>query len=189
MSNSAGPGSSLNAKQARFVEEYLIDLNATQAAIRAGYSEKGAHVRGAELLSNRKIADAVADAKDSRSERTEITQDRVLAELAKIGFSDIRKALTDSGNLVDPQEWDDDTAGAIASLEVVTVRGSAGDEREFDHIHKIKTWDKLSALEKIGKHLGMFDGAGSGDDTKPDKMVFEIKVNAPIGDVRVTKPE
>ena len=69
----------MTAKQKRFVEEYLIDLNATQAAIRAGYAEKSASVEGARLLANAKVAVAVAAAQAERSERTEITQDYVLA--------------------------------------------------------------------------------------------------------------
>ena len=151
----------LTAKQGRFVAEYLIDLNATQAAIRAGYSEKTANEQGSRLLANVKIASAVAEAQAKRSQRTEITQDRVLAELAKIGFSDLRRVLTPMGGLIDAQDWDDDFAGAVASVEV--VRRTSGEYDEdgkpiMDHVHKIKTWDKLGALEKIGKHLGMFSG-------------------------------
>jgi phage terminase small subunit len=191
MSNSAGPGSSLSAKQARFVEEYLIDLNATQAAIRAGYSEKGATVRGSELLANRKVADAIAAAQGKRSKRTEITQDRVLRELARIGFSDIRKAVSWGSTpeaIIDGQaiypvelnpsaEIDDDTACAISEV-ALTAQGV-----------RLKMHDKLSALEKIGKHLGMFEGGGGAADDEPQRLTFDINVNAPVGDVRVTKPE
>jgi len=151
----------LTAKQQRFVEEYLIDLNATQAAIRAGYSPKTANRTGPENLSKPVIAAAIACAQANRSARTEITQDRVLAELAKIGFSDIRKVLTPGGGIMDPHEWDDETAGAIASFEAVTVHRGEEDEngnKVPEHISKFKTWDKLAALEKLGKHLGMFSG-------------------------------
>lgn len=147
----------LTAKQARFVEEYLIDLNATQAAIRTGYSAKTAEVQGCRLLSIAKINAAVVKAMDKRTQRTEVTQDMVIAELAKIGFSDLRNVLTNSGQLIDPQDWDDKTAGAISSIEVVARLGGNGDDNEpIDYTHKIKTWDKGSALEKLGKHLGMF---------------------------------
>ena len=143
MGNSAGPGSSLTAKQERFVEEYLIDLNATQAAIRAGYSEKGAHVRGSELLSNRKIADAIALGRKRLSEESGITQAFVL------------ECIT----------------------EAITL--SKGGENVMG-IYK--------GAELLGKHLGMFEGGGAGDD-KPQRMQFDINVNAPVKDVRVTKPE
>lgn len=151
----------LTAKQERFVAEYLIDLNATQAAIRAGYSEKTAHVIGPENLGKPIIQGAISEAQAKRAERTEITQDRVLSELAKIGFSDLRKVVTTHGSLIDVQDWDDDTAGAIASVEVVKRPSGEYDEDNkpiLDHVAKIKTWDKLSALEKLGKHLGMFSG-------------------------------
>ena len=150
----------LTAKQAAFVEEYLIDLNATQAAIRAGYSAKTANEQGCENLTKPNISAAIAEAKDARSERTEITQDRVLQELARLGFSDLRNVLTSGGSLLNPQDWDDDTAASISSVEVVTNSGEHGTDKDGNKIvertHKIKVWDKNSALEKLGKHLGMF---------------------------------
>lgn len=155
----------LTAKQRRFVEEYLVDLNATQAAIRAGYSQKTAASIGEENLRKPDIAKAVSDAQKKRSERTEITQDMVLQELAKIGFSDIRKVMrwgettirteTDKDGedvevpyhgiaLIDSSEIDDNTAAAIAEVS----EGREG--------LKIKMHDKKGALVDIGRHLGMF---------------------------------
>jgi len=165
----------LTAKQQTFVEEYLIDLNATQAAIRAGYSKKTAYIIGHENLSKPNIAEAIQKAKAERSERTGVTADMVIAELAKIGFSDLRNVLTSSGQLIDPQDWDDATAGAISSLEVVVnSRGGSGDENEpIDYTHKIKVWDKNSALEKLGKHLGMFV------DRSEVKVEATIEVESP----------
>lgn len=150
----------LTDKQARFVEEYLVDLNATQAAIRAGYSEDTARSIASENLSKPDIAEAIAAAQAERSKRTQVTQDMVIQELARIGFSDLRKALTPDGHLIDPQDWDDDTAAAIASMEVVR-RSNIGKDKDdpdepIEFTHKIKTWDKNSALEKLAKHLGMF---------------------------------
>lgn len=83
----------LNAKQRRFLDEYLIDLNATQAAIRAGYSAKTASSQGERLLRNVEVQALLTERMKAREKRTEITQDKVLAELAKIGFADIRRAL------------------------------------------------------------------------------------------------
>ena len=76
-------------RQARFVDEYLLDLNATQAAIRAGYSAKTAQEQGSRLLSNVIVQDAVAEAMAARSERTQVTAGRVVQELAKIAFADM----------------------------------------------------------------------------------------------------
>lgn len=170
---------SLTDKQQRFVEEYLVDLNATQAAIRAGYSEKTASEMGYENLSKPQIAEAIAGAQAQRSERTQITQDQVLLELAKVGFSDLRNVFTSGGGIVDPQDWDDQTAGAISSVEV--VRRQSGDYDENDnpipeYVHKIRVWDKVSALEKMGKHLGMFPTRveGSGENGEHE-LVFRWK--------------
>lgn len=151
----------LTAKQQRFVEEYLVDLNAAQAAIRAGYSEKTAKEIGCENLTKPHIAKAIADEMNKRSKRTEITADRVLQELAKIGFADIRKAVkwgaapecTDKDDdeapiypveLVPSDVIDDDVAAAVSEVSL-TAQGV-----------KIKMYDKKAALDSIAKHLGMF---------------------------------
>lgn len=154
----------LTAKQRRFVEEYLVDLNATQAAVRAGYSQKTAGQIGGENLEKPEIAAAIQDAQARRSERTEITQDMVLRELAKIGFADIRKVVrwsntelqtaeTEDGPITVPyhglmltsaDEIDDDTAAAISEIS----QGKEG--------LKVKFHDKKGALVDIGRHLGMF---------------------------------
>lgn len=160
----------LTPKQRAFVREYLIDLNATQAAIRAGYAESGASVEGSRLLANAKIASAVEAAMKMRAQRTEITADRVLQELAKIGFSDIRKAVKWQSALI--TEEDNPEGGDIAVIKTVvtnTVQMVASDEIDDDTAAcisevsqnatggiKIKLHDKRAALVDIGKHLGMF---------------------------------
>lgn len=146
----------LNSKQARFVEEYLIDLNATQAAIRAGYSERTAQEQSSRLLSNVMVSEAVSKAMAARSDRTEITQDMVLRELAKIGFGDIRKLFSDGGSLLPVNELDDDTAACLSSIEITTRKVRGGDDDEVEEVSKVKLWDKRAALVDIGKHLGMF---------------------------------
>lgn len=146
----------LTPKQARFVEEYLVDLNATQAAIRAGYSSKTAEQQASRLLVNVKVAAAISAAQTKRSKRTEITQDRVLKELGKLGFGDIRDIFAEDGSLKHPNSMDADAAARISSIEVVVrpVPGTQG--QEVEHVAKIKAWDKLGALTQIGRHLGMF---------------------------------
>lgn len=146
----------LTDKQARFVEEYLVDLNATQAAIRAGYSERSARQMAAENMAKPVIAQAIAEAQQARSERTEITQDMVLRELAKIGFSDIRKLFTPGGNLLAVSDLDDDAAACISSIEITTRKARGGDDDEVEEVSKVRLWDKRAALVDIGKHLGMF---------------------------------
>lgn len=147
----------MTPKQARFVEEYLIDLNATQAATRAGYSAATAAEQASRLLTNVKIADAVKAAQLARSERTEITADRVLKEMAKIGFSDVRRMFTPGGSLLSPTEMDDDMAAAVQAIEVIEKpRRDADGNVEIEHVKKIRLNDKLGALTQIGRHLGMF---------------------------------
>ncbi|MBY0138369.1 terminase small subunit [Paracoccus yeei] len=179
----------LTAKQARFVEEYLIDLNATQAAIRAGYSPRTAEQQGSRLLRNAQVAAAATEAQAARSAKTQITQERVLEELAKVGFSDVRK-LFSAGALRSADNLHDDMAGAIASIEVVAKPGPPDEDgnREVEFVHKIKLWDKIAALEKIGRHLGMFDGGAGGDD---DALPVTVTIGRrkAVGNVRVTGTE
>lgn len=158
--------SELTPKQARFVEEYLIDLNATQAAIRAGYSEKTARQIGEENLSKPDIATAIGKAMAERSARTEITADRVLKELAKIGFADIRKAVSWRSNVVGMVEGEDGEERLVANNEVTLINSDELDDDTAAAIGevsqgkggtlKIKFHDKKGALVDIGRHLGMF---------------------------------
>src|ERR1700740_973734 len=167
-----GRSMSLTPKQAQFVREYLTDLNATQAAMRAGYSARTAEVQGCRLLSNVKIAEAVQFAMEARSKRTEITADRVLEEFAKIGFADVRKIFTAGGALLSPADMDDATAATIASVEVVTRRlpGAEGEAADVEYVHKVKAWDKVSALTHIGRHLGMFKDKVEHSFEVPDEL-------------------
>lgn len=146
----------LTPKQATFVSEYLIDLNATQAAIRAGYSANTAQEQSSRLLSNVMVAAAIEKAMEARSARTEITADRVLRELGKIGFSDIRKLFTPGGNLLPVSDLDDDAAACLSSIEITTRKVRGGDDDEVEDVSKVRLWDKRAALVDIGKHLGMF---------------------------------
>src|SRR5690349_3808788 len=109
----------LSEKAACFVQEYLLDLNATQAAIRAGYSEATAYSQGQRLLKHVEVKKAIAAAKKERAERMAIKQDRVLAELARVAFFDMRRLYDAKGNLIPVHELDTDTAAALAGLDVI----------------------------------------------------------------------
>ena len=151
----------LTPKQKRFVDEYLIDLNATQAAIRAGYSPKTANEQGARLLANVSIAQTIQKAMQDREQRTEITQDRVLLEYARIAFFDPRKLFRSDGSPKPIEELDTDTAVALAGLEVREEFEGAGENRAFvGYTKKYKLANKLGALDSLAKHLGMLDGKG-----------------------------
>lgn len=135
----------MNRRQQRFVEEYLVDLNATQAAIRAGYSEKTAYSVGNENLSKPEIKSAIDAEMARRSQATAITAERVLKELAKVAFFDKRKLFDTTGQFIPPNKWDAELGAVVTSFE----HGPAG-------LQKVKIADKLDALQLIGRHLGMF---------------------------------
>ena len=148
---------SLTAKQQRFVEEYLIDLNATQAAIRAGYSKKTAAVIGAQNLIKLNIQKAIQEAQNKRSERTEITQEYVLKSIHSV----VERCMQ--------QEAVRARDGSPLLIE--------GPEGDLACLFEFKESGALKGLELLGKHLGMFkekieitgkDGANLGI-----KVVFE----------------
>lgn len=156
----------LTAKQKRFVEEYLIDLNATQAAIRAGYKVskiKSANEIGSQLLKITQVSEAIEKALAERSRRTGISQDRVIQELAKIAFVNIRDVVNDDAEIL--TNADEADLAAVESLKVKiipTKSGENGIERE------VKLSSKLKALELLGKHLGMWN----------DKL--DVNLNVPV---------
>lgn len=177
------PGT-LTPKQRYFCEEYLVDLNATQAAIRAGYSEKTARQTGQENLSKPDIQAYIAEGMAKRSARTEITVDRVLKEFGRLAFLDIRKAFDEHGKLKPIHEIDDDTAAAIAGLEVEALyEGKGADREQVGHLHKIKLADKKGALDSIAKHLGMFIDRHevSGPDGGPVSHAFDDAITKVYG--------
>lgn len=141
----------LTPKQKAFCDEYLIDLNATQAAIRAGYSTKTAKDIGSENLAKPNIRAYIDKAIAERSKRTGINQDRIIRELARIALVNANNVVDMNSATVREGASEDDTA-AIASVKVKTTPFEDGEGVE----REIKFADKLKALELLGKHLGMF---------------------------------
>ena len=140
----------LTDKQKKFVEEYLLDLNATQACIRAGYSSKRASEIGYQLLQKTTVSEAISEALAERSRRTGINQDRVIQELARIAFVKITDVIDANGEI--KRNASDDDLACIESYKVEdsdSINGSSS-KRE------VKLASKLKALELLGKHLGMF---------------------------------
>lgn len=141
----------LTQKQRLFVDEYLIDLNATQAAIRAGYSPNNADKIGSELLGKTRVSDAIKTAMAERSKRTGINQDRILMELAKIALVNPENVVNFDEATIREDALPEDLA-AVASVKVkrFPTKDGEGIERE------IKFYDKTKALDLAGRHLGMF---------------------------------
>lgn len=142
----------MTRKQKLFCEEYQIDLNATQAAIRAGYSPESAGSIGFELLKKPEIRARIDKAMAERSKRTGINADRVLQELGKIAFVNAADVI-DMNNATIKDGADRDDTAAIASVKVKVISGVNGEGVE----REIRLADKLKALELCGRHLGMFN--------------------------------
>lgn len=143
----------LTAKQARFVAEYLIDLNATQAAIRAGYSAKTARQAGAENLSKPVVAQAIIAGKASRADRTGIDADWVLSRLADEADADIADLYAADGSLRPVHEWPVIwRKGLVAGLEVEEIRAEGA---VVGMVRKVKLSDRIKRIELIGKHVGV----------------------------------
>ena len=150
-------------KQAAFVREYLVDLNATQAAVRAGYSAKTAGKIGLQQLAKTYIAEAIREAQERRAKRTEITQDKVIREIAKVAFSDPRDLMEwgpDGLVLKDSRSISDDAAMSVTEV-------SAGRDGT-----KVKRSDRLKALELLGRHLGLFVDKVQADVKQTTKVIL-----------------
>ena len=141
----------LTEKQKCFVDEYLLDLNATQAAIRAGYSAKNADKIGPELLGNTRVADAVSVKMAERSRRTGINQDRVVQELARVAFVNPKNVIDTKTGEIRSDATEDDLA-CIQSVKVKETKTARSTTVE----REVKLADKMRALELLGKHLGMY---------------------------------
>ena len=144
---------SLTPKQARFVEEYLVDLNATQAAIRAGYSEKTAKSVGHENLTKPDIQAAIAKAMEARSERLKIDADWVLLRLADEATADLADLYAESGELRPVAEWPLIWRQGLVSGLIINETFLDGEK--LGHVTKVKLSDRIRRLELIGKHVNV----------------------------------
>jgi phage terminase small subunit len=141
----------LSDKQRRFCEEYLIDLNATQAAIRAGYSPRTANEQASRLLAKVSIRSCIDISLAELSKRTGVTAERVIRELAKIAFVNPPNAINIDDAMINRYATDEDTA-CIQSIKVKVIPTKDGEVVE----REIKFADKTKALELLGKHQGLF---------------------------------
>ena len=144
----------MTPKHRRFVAEYLKDLNATQAAIRAGYASKNADVVGPRLLRNVAIAEAVKAKTAQQLEKAEVTAQQVKDRIALLAFQDVREFFDANGNLKPVTEFTEGAAARIASFEVIKKNAASGDN-VVDTVHKIKTVDAIKNLEMLAKHFGL----------------------------------
>lgn len=168
----------MTPKQHKFAQEYLIDLNATQAAIRAGYSAKTAASIGDENLRKPVIAAAIAEAQAVCSERCHITQDMVLKEIWRVAGVDVSAAYNEDGSLKGIHEIPEDTRRALAGLDVLEEFAGSGEDRMLiGHTKKVRVWDKVAALKLVAQHLGMLKDRVevSGRDGAPIEIIEIVR--------------
>jgi len=143
----------LTDKQQAFVREYLLDLNATKAAIRAGYSAKTAYSTGQKQLKKSEVQSALQSARAVVAKRLDIKVDRVLREVARCSLYDVRNLFDADGNPKAISELDDDIAAAISGVDVGTVTNEMG---EKTRVMKYRLVSKEQSLDKLMKHLGLY---------------------------------
>lgn len=175
----------LTPRQRLFALEYLVDLNATQAAIRAGYSKKSAAETGCELLKLPKVRTFVERELRKRENRLDLKADRVLLELMRVGMVDLARAFDDEGRLLALKDMPEDVRRAISGVEVeeeyADVEGGALDDGAtrariaIGRVAKVKFWDKPKALELLGKHLALFTEKQEVSGPGGGPLVVEIR--------------
>lgn len=138
--------SKLNSRQIKFCEQYILDLNGSQAAIRAGYSEKSARSISSELLDNPLVQKKIQELIEKRSKNTQITSEEVLREIYKSAMVDVTEAFTPDGRVKPFSGMTSELKRAIAGVKM----------NDYGEITEIKFNPKLKALELLGKHLGLF---------------------------------
>lgn len=169
----------LTEKKKRFAQQYVVDLNGSAAAIRAGYPERSSRSRACKLLAEPEVQSYVQELQAEKAKRCEITADRVLQELGKLGFANMADYLTVDGKgivQVNLAKMSREQAAAVQELivEEYTERDEKGRPRAVQRI-KFKLHDKRGPLGDIGKHLGMFRESQGGEDAPmPTKVVIEV---------------
>jgi len=143
-------------RQVTFAREYMVDENATQAYIRAGYEPENADSNATRLMGNDRVKALIARMRADRARRLEIDADRVLAQIARLAFGDVRKVFHAGHSLRGVNDLDDDTAAAVQSVKVVTRPGGVDEEgnRVVEEVIEYKMADKRGPLSDLAKHLG-----------------------------------
>lgn len=148
----------LTPKIKRFCDEYIKDLNGTQAAIRAGYSAKTATEQASQLLAKLNVQNYISELKHSLSNKNEGLAQQVIDELKKIGFANIQDYISEENEIKDLTKIDRDKAAAVESIKKTVTEFSGGAESTGKKTSiQFKLYDKISALEKLGRHLGIFE--------------------------------
>ncbi|MEY0338985.1 terminase small subunit [Providencia stuartii] len=171
----------LTDKQEMFCREYLVDLNATQAAIRAGYSEKTARSQANRMLTNVDIEKRIQELMNNRSDRLDVDADYVLKRLVEIDQMDVLDILTENGDLKPVKDWPKVWRTTLSGLDIMSI--SSGEEDTEALLKKIKWPDKVKNLEMIGRHRSV------GAFVELSKTELTGKNGGPIETATLTKEE
>jgi phage terminase small subunit len=167
-----GAEGNLTAKEALFVHHYVTNgYNAAAAARAAGFAESSANTQGAKLVAKPRVKAAIDALMAPTLKKLDVTKERIIEELARLAFFDIRKCFNPDGTLKDITELDDDTAAALAGMDVVEL-GEAGDKEAL--LKKFKVSDKKGALELLGKHLKMWTDKVEVTDDRPRVVIRDL---------------
>lgn len=147
--------SQLEPKHERFVAAYRRCLNATEAAIEAGYSPKTARQQGSRLLSHAAIAKVLAQQTQKALTKIELSAERALMEAASLAFSDLTAYYDEDGNVKPMSEWTPEMRAAIQSIETLDRDITPGERGPAAKVHRLKLWDKTKNLDLLFKHLGL----------------------------------
>ena len=142
----------LSPKMRRFVAEYMKDQNGTQAAIRAGYSKRTANEQAVRILAHPEVHKRI----EQKLQKYEVTAERVIAELGRLAFSDLRQLYAPDGQLKPQAEWPEDIARAVAGVEQEEIfewDNEAKERKNIGDLRKVKLWSKNHALETLAKHF------------------------------------
>ncbi|HXS24369.1 MAG TPA: terminase small subunit [Gemmatimonadales bacterium] len=147
----------LNARHIAFVAEFVVCLNATQAAIKAGYSTKTAAIQGSQLLRMPKIAEAIEKARSRAMIKADFDQAKVLGELGLLAFSDVDNYMVDelTGKLVAAPNA---PPGVMRAVSAVKYRAVTDAEGRIERTVEFRLWDKPGSLKLAGRHVGLFPG-------------------------------
>ena len=168
----------IREKQKRFGEEYVIDLNATKAAERAGYSKDTAKLIGHENLAKPNIQKYITALQLKISERNDNLAQKEIDELVKVGFSNVQDYI-EAGNIVkDLSEIEPHKAAAVSSIKRSVTEFGDAETGGVKTVLEFKLWDKISALEKLGRHLGIFE---------KDNAQSKPEIGQPFTDSQVEK--
>jgi len=175
----------LTKKQKLFVAEYQKDWNATRAAIVVGYKEHRASEIACRLVKKSQVQEAIEKAMAERLRKIGVHSERILTEVARVGLSDLRKLYNEDGSLKLPHEWSDEAAAAVAGVEVSEIFAGEGKDRALiGHTKKVRSFDKIRALELLSKHLGLIgNGKHLGDDEDDEnvgKVMTTLELSAKI---------